>query len=403
MWRLIAVGTLGLVLTGVVPMANGQEKPVSKDTPADSEVEKWKTETARFEAEKAAWDAKLAALRAQIGEVPDSGYSGDVTVGAKAGETEAALLAAKAVDEAAEKIAKEILGKANCQATQQKILLYAAAQMPDFQAYVTFNTQLSMVETVLEKALTERVERAEISPAAIGLALSAANKILGYFRTDYAAAGVAMTSQDDSMLVHALAGKVAKSGCEVQLPAIYNPAVHSAPTLSIIDQLVSLAEKRQRLQSESERHRAEAKTAVGNKKMHLAAASTLDAAAALYDAFFSKLTPPAGDGKIPLSDVLLETALIEILKKPDGWLLIVKIQKAGGAHYTKKNIGTLFGGMPFYHMGGVVVSFVLLNGANGSVEKSGVVPIHGGFVKANKVETYLKPSRVSRRQAEEGR
>ena len=45
--------------------------------------------------------------------------------------------------------------------------------------------------------------------------------------------------------------------------------------------------------------------------------------------------------------------------------------------------------MPFYHMGGVVVSFVLLNGADGSVEKSGVVPIHGGFVKADKVETHL--------------
>ena len=78
--------------------------------------------------------------------------------------------------------------------------------------------------------------------------------------------------------------------------------------------------------------------------------------------------------------------------KQGGQLLIVKIQKAGGAHYTKKNMWTLFGGMPFYHMGGVIVSFVLLDGAAGSVAKSGVVPIHGGFVKANKVETHIKKS-----------
>ena len=90
--------------------------------------------------------------------MPDSGYSGGVTVGAKAGETEAALLAAKAVDEAAEKIVEEILGEATWKTTKQKkILLHAAAQTPDFQAYVAFKTQFSVVETVLTTALEKGI------------------------------------------------------------------------------------------------------------------------------------------------------------------------------------------------------------------------------------------------------
>ena len=393
--------TVAVALTGVVPVANGQVAPVPEDPAADSEVQKWKTETARYEAEKAAWDAKLAALRAQIGEVPDSGYSGDVTVGAKASETEVALLAAKAVDEAAKNIAKKILCKANCKTTKQKkILLYTAAQTPDFQAYVAFETQLSVVGTVLDTALkkSEAVpkEKGVVGQrdyvAAAGLALSAANKILGYFRSGYAVAGVAMTFQDDSMLVHALAGKVAELGYDVQVPAVYNPAVHSASTSALVDKIIALTKKQHpaRLNSKDHADAAESSDVPKEKKKHLEAARNLDVAVTLYDVFFSELTT-ATEGKIPLTNVILETALVETLKQ-DGQLLIVKIQKAGGAHYTKKNIGTLFGGMPFYHMGGAVVSFVLLNGASGSVEKSGVVPIHGGFVKANEVKKHLDDS-----------
>jgi len=37
-------------------------------------------------------------------------------------------------------------------------------------------------------------------------------------------------------------------------------------------------------------------------------------------------------------------------------------------------------------MGGVVGSFALIEGKDGNVLASGVVPIHGGFVKANDLE-----------------
>ena len=89
---------------------------------------------AAHDAKKAAAEAELAALKAQIGEVPDSGYSGDVTVGKKAGETEAALLSAKAVVEAAQEIAKKISSGAKCNNPKPKVLLYSAEQTPKFSS-----------------------------------------------------------------------------------------------------------------------------------------------------------------------------------------------------------------------------------------------------------------------------
>ena len=239
------------------------------------------------------------------------------------------------------------------------------------------------------RVLAAEILRSIELPSAIGLVLGGINKIIGYFRTDYAAAGVALTFQD-SMLLHALAGKVAKC-YDVQLPAVYNPAVHSDSSSAIWGKIDSLVEKRQHVKRRAEQHRAKAKKENGkdaDKEKHRKVAAVLEAAADLYNTFFSNLTTPV-DGNVPLSDVQLQTALVEILKQ-GGRVLIVKIQQAGGAHYTKRNIGTLFGSMPFYHMGGAVVSFVLLQGNNGNVEKSGVVPIQVGFVKANKIKQRLK-------------
>jgi hypothetical protein len=45
--------------------------------------------------------------------------------------------------------------------------------------------------------------------------------------------------------------------------------------------------------------------------------------------------------------------------------------------------------MPLFHMGGAVTGYLLLEGATGKVVASGVVPVHGGFVKAGALEGEL--------------
>ena len=389
--------------------------PVSEDLA--SQITKANATKALADAQKATADARLAALRAQIGEVPESGYSGEVAVGKNAGETEAALLAAKAVDRAAQEIANRMPEGGNVNGEKQKLLLYAAVHTPDFRAYLAFNTQLSVVEYVLNNAIftsdktfqdhpkTEPM-KGRIVPrlSAVGLSLNAVNKILGFFRTDYSINPSTVTFED-SLLVHALAKKTARRGYDVLLPSIFNSAVHSATLSDVINKITKLVIEQQSAIMKSKSHRETAnsfneqsakdgvsddlKESYDNKaKAHTEASESLDSAAAVYDAFFSRLTT-ISDGKTPLSDVLLEAELVRFLKE-DARLLIVKIEKVGGAHYTKKNIGTLFGAMPLYHMGGAVVSFVLLRGSDGRVERSGVVPVHGGFMKANQIRAYLE-------------
>ena len=118
----------------------------------------------------------------------------------------------------------------------------------------------------------------------------------------------------------------------------------------------------------------------------------MTSAAGVYDSFFGKLTAADDKGNIPLTTVVRDTVVADTLKN-GGMLLVAKVQKAVGSFYTKKNMWTLFGGMPFYNMGGVVVSFALLDGAAGTVIQAGIVPVHGGFVKSNRVQaTVEKPA-----------
>ena len=56
---------------------------------------------------------------------------------------------------------------------------------------------------------------------------------------------------------------------------------------------------------------------------------------------------------------------------------------------SKKNLWTALGGMPLFHMGGAAVSYRLLNGTDGTVAAAGVVPVHGGYVKAGKLVEHL--------------
>lgn len=71
-------------------------------------------------------------------------------------------------------------------------------------------------------------------------------------------------------------------------------------------------------------------------------------------------------------------------------VLFLKIQKAGAGYFVKKNLWTIFGGMPLFHMGGASVSFLLFGGKPGMVETNAVDPVYGGFVKSKSVSKKIK-------------
>ena len=45
--------------------------------------------------------------------------------------------------------------------------------------------------------------------------------------------------------------------------------------------------------------------------------------------------------------------------------------------------------MPFFHMGGTVASYALIDGQTGAVKGAGTLPVHGGFFKASKLPNQL--------------
>ncbi len=375
---------------------------------------------AAADARKAQAEAALAALKAEIGEVPSAGYTGEVTLKDKAGATEGFLLAAKAAETAAQRIAAALPGDGN-----RELLLYAAGEVPNFQALIAFCAQRDLVKEALKDAKKTSGQADSEAPgpppfkiaavptlaapsltagapplAATGLTLDAVNKLLGYFRTDYSVGGLEIKFED-SLLVHALAGAIASSNKKykgVQLPAVYSPKALSDPSSGILNGILELSKLKVDAQADADRHDklsayfnkeagkatdpAQKEELLRKAKIHKDAADACKAAVGLYDGFLGKLTTADDKGAIQLAKVIYENIVADALKT-GGLLLLVKLQQSGGSYYTKKNMWTLFGGMPFYHMGGVVASFVLLEGPSpGNVLKAGVVPVHGGFIKA---------------------
>lgn len=381
---------------------------------------------AAADARKAEADASLAALKAQIGEVPASGIAGDTTLREKVGVAEAALLASKAVEEAADKMIKHLLAADTVNAVSpgtKTIILYPATDVPGFQALITYRAQIAIIEKAFAEAQAKSSDADTKAPkpanfkteavpiAAAGLALDAVTKLLGYFKSDYAVGGVDVT-QNDSVLVHALAGGLTKSDKKfsVLLPGIYNPEVLTNSASGILTKLSTLStlkifslqkvDVHDQLASqftkaaETETDAAKKKDLLEKAQLHTTASAALKAASGIYDSFFGKLTTADDKGLVPLTQVIRDTSVSDALEN-GAYLLLVKLQSSGGSYYTRKNLWTFFGGMPIFHMGGVVTSFLLLDGKSGKVLASGVIPVHGGFVKAGQVRSHLQGSTPS--------
>ena len=99
--------------------------------------------------------------------------------------------------------AKKIADDLPKQDSKRNILLFAAPEVPNFQALISYRAQITLIckaftyaelasKKADEEALKPPVLRPPAPPVAIvppvaaaGLALDAVNKLLGFFRTDY--------------------------------------------------------------------------------------------------------------------------------------------------------------------------------------------------------------------------
>lgn len=334
--------------------------------------------------------------------VPDSGFTGSISVGDKAGTIEASLLAADALNLAASRIAMD--SKAT-----GKLILYTTGQVPDFQALLTFRSQKTSIDTLLQSATT-RLDQVipeaapllppildAVFPSMVGAAFDAANKLLGYFRTDYAIQGVSLTP-DDVLLTNALASKLS-SQATVLVPATYNAAAFATDN-PILGELTTLATNRVFLQQKTEvaegivtalDKAATSEADAAKKQQEKAVSAEIKTASdqarlvlAMYDGFMAKITTPDDKTQVPLTAIIQQNAIQTALAGGAN-LMTAKLSTVGGSYYTRKNLWSFFGGMPFFTMGGAVVTYNILDGRSGAVLSAGVVPVDGGFYKIGKL------------------
>jgi hypothetical protein len=394
-----------------------------------AEAQKAAADAAKAEADasKAKVDAGLAAFKARFGDVPASPYKGDVTLKENAGKTEAILLAAQAARHAAAVIAEAIKTKAT------EVMLIAYADVPTFDNVMQFRVELGILQKAFadmehisdaarekepadpgkppqaKAARAPKKERAVPPIAAAGLALEAADKLLGFFRTDYTVGGIDVTLED-ATLIHELAGRLTVNGVTVYLPRLFNGNELTRTGADVIAELAEMALRKadgvataaahdrltavwtERASKEADEERKKGMTAAA--EAHKRASDAIRKAIALCDSWFDKLSSRGGNSAVvPIIAMIREQAMMKAL---DGGraLLVVKLHAAGGSYYTKKNIWTAFGGMPFFHMGGMVASFALIAGTTGAVAAAGTVPVHGGFHKASKLVDEILSSGI---------
>ena len=359
------------------------------------------TQKSLADAQKALADAQTqAALARYLGDTKAGPYSGTVTMKEKAGTEEALLLGARAVEEGGRKIADAVKDKAD------RFYLFGAKEFPSLQRLLTFRFRKELIRQAFEAAgIKPSVGTEEfVTPGTVSASLDAFSKIVGSLKTDYEIGGIDV-KLDESLLIFSVAGRLTPK--EVHLPLMYEPNAQAGAVAAIAKEMAELV--RLRNQAADEAARAKNLIADVGKKAtdpqnttskdallarEAALKSRLDQLAgviALYDSFADSLTAPdANTGSVPLAILAQEFTIDTALKQENAAVLLLRLENTGGGYLLKKNLLTGLWGMPLYHMGGATVSYLLLNGPSGKVIAGGVYPIHGGFVRTDKIRGVLE-------------
>jgi hypothetical protein len=406
-------------------LADSQKALEQAESATGQQLTELQNQKALIEAQKNLADAQTqAAVARHIGDVKAGPYSGSVDVKEKAGTEEALLLAAHAAKECAAKVAAIVSRKA------EKFYIFGAKEFPTFQRLVTFRVRKDVARQAFVNArvfAAAKMEAVTAAPALIWAGLDAASKLLGFFKTDYTIGGIE-AKLEESLLLFAVAGKL--SDKEVHLPSIYEPGALdttiddlkeelaelaglrgvAAAEAKVIKEVIAQAEKKARAAAETEEGEeeeeeeteadAESESAETEENpeeedtsaevaAHKSRLDELNAAIALYDSFAGSLITPDSNGNVPLSAIAQEFAIEAALKK-GGAVLLLRLENSGGGYLVKKNFLTGLGAMPLYYMGGATVSYLLLSGVEGRVLAGGVVPVYGGFVRANELRAVLE-------------
>lgn len=370
---------------------------------------------AAAEASKAETDAATAAAKSLIGEMPESPFTGEVELKEGAGAIESEALAARALTQAAERIARHLKDKGETTLKNAVLYIFQADEMPKLDEAVAFDSQLTILQEALGAAITKSEQLMPSKPPAgrrefasfIAPAIEAAVKLLGLLRTDYSIGGVQISGYDQALLfevARALLRDANGTPAAIHIPSLLFPEkVICDAERDFVDRLktvtrdVTRARRYQKLHASQAETLAQeaAKQADADKKKdlqeqaedHKKAAEELDDAVQMYDAM---LGASDATSAMRLATLIKAQGLRRALRagiegdnqkdNQKSCVLALKVFKSGGTYYTRKGFWEFFRlRIPVFLSGGVVCGFSLFDG-DGKVVASGSLPAHSPFV-----------------------
>ena len=393
--------------TDETPITDPKLKELADETARlNAELEKLKAQKALDDARN---EAATATAKSIIGEIPESPYTGDVELNEGMGVIESAALAARAVTQAATKIAGSLRGDGGTTLKDATVCIFQVDEMPKLDEAIVFDGRLSIVEEALKTAIKQSekllgAERAEerrgLAPTFIAPAIEAAVKLLDLFRTDYSIAGVEISGYDQALLLEvagALLRDKENAPAAVHIPSLLFPEkIIGDAEKSFVEKLKNVTREATKARRYQTLHASQAETLAKEidkgsdpekkklqkeAKAHEKAAEDLGDAIQMYDALLGASDADGVTATVRLATLVKAQGLREALRQKESYVLALKVFKSGGTYYKKKSFWNVFRPwrIPVFLSGGVVCGFALLNG-EGRVLASGSLPTHSPFV-----------------------
>jgi hypothetical protein len=235
-----------------------------------------------------------------------------------------------------------------------------------------------------------------------GVLIDALSKLGSYFQSDYTLGRIVL-DKDQSLFASAVGhellnqDKCATGGKNAPSVAmaghmIPKPADVALQSLDELEKLASSAGGYAVVAAENAKAaKAAADRAAGQAKQVLleiaarytVAEEALKRATTSYGNFVSGLVAPDNNGTTLLAKAFAEQAIWEQVSKAK--VLQLDVRSVEGGYYTKRNLWTFLGTTPFYAMGGIVVTYALIDPQTNAVLAADVLPVHGGYEKVNDV------------------
>lgn len=412
-------------LIAVIVSALAAAGPVLAQTAAEIELQTKAAAARKAEAEAAKAELDLRNARMAV---PNPGVSGRVTETAGAATGEERLLAARALNAVSDCIAPrvraslagfatsgstpaqwmtgsgcDVVATAPAAPTGAQVILFLADERPTLDNWITFERRAQQLDTAFKEAerlFNEAVagdpemknagaaEMMGFLPGVgeVGTGIAALTNLIGYFGSEYSVGGSSIPP-DNNMFEASLTRALLGQGVRVRRPG------RAAPTAmpeAMADRFMAWDERTANAaarlafaQARAKAYEKEPKRAAPWTK----AAGALQNAAGGASALYAWLATADPKGGLVMGRVLAEQQLDADLKDERKRIayLYISVSSASGSHYSRRNLWTVLGDMPFWTMGSVVVGYQLVDPKSGVTIAADQIPFHGGYMRIHRV------------------